>query len=79
MKVFGGGLKFYLHPFLTSVLDGGDWSASHTSRFTPRVKSPRCLLNRRLGGPQNQSGRRGEEKNLLPLPEFEHWIVQRVT
>jgi hypothetical protein len=30
-------------------------------------KIPRYRLNRRLGGPQNRSGRRGVEKNL-PLP-----------
>jgi hypothetical protein len=38
-------------------------------RFTPRPlylrgKSPRYQLDRRLGGPQNQYGRRGEEKIL---------------
>jgi hypothetical protein len=32
--------------------------------FYPRGNSPRYLLNSRLGGPQNRSGRRGEEKNL---------------
>jgi hypothetical protein len=40
-------------------------------RFTPRPlyprrKSPLYLLDRRLGGPQNRSGRRGEEKILDP-------------
>jgi hypothetical protein len=25
-----------LHDFLTSALDGGDWSASRPGRFTPR-------------------------------------------
>jgi hypothetical protein len=44
-------------------------------RFTPRSlyphgNSPRYLLHRRLGGPQNRSGRRGQEKNLL-LPGLE--------
>jgi hypothetical protein len=32
----------------------------------PRVKSPRYPLHRRLGGPQNRSGRRGEETILSP-------------
>jgi hypothetical protein len=43
--------------------------------FTPqpfylRGKSPRDPLDRRLSGPQNRSGRRGEEK-LLTLPGLE--------
>jgi hypothetical protein len=32
----------------------------------PRGKSPRCPLDRRLGGPQSRSGQRGEEKILDP-------------
>jgi hypothetical protein len=49
--------------FLTSVLDGGEWSASRPGRFT-KGESPRYSLDRRLGGPQSQSGRNVEEKNL---------------
>jgi hypothetical protein len=37
-------------------------------------------LNRRLGGHQRQSGRYGEDKNVLPLPVFEprtiHFLAQ---
>jgi hypothetical protein len=32
----------------------------------PREKSPQYLLDRRPGGPQSRSGRRGEEKILDP-------------
>jgi hypothetical protein len=32
----------------------------------PRAKSPRYPFDRRLGGPQSRSGRRGEEKILDP-------------
>jgi hypothetical protein len=28
-------VEVQLHAFLTSVLDGGEWSASHPRRFTP--------------------------------------------
>jgi hypothetical protein len=35
-------------------------------------------LNRRLGGPQNRSGRGGEEKNSQPLPGLEPPIIQPV-
>jgi hypothetical protein len=52
--------------FLTSALVRGEWSVSRPGRFNPRGKISRYLLNRRLGGPQNQSGRHGEEKILAP-------------
>jgi hypothetical protein len=48
---------------LTSVLHGGEWSTSRPGRFTPR--------DRTLGGPQNRSGRGGEEKNSQPPPGIE--------
>jgi hypothetical protein len=53
--------------FLTSVLSGSEWSASRPSYFTPRGKKPRYPLDRRLGMPQNRSGRGGEEKISLFL------------
>jgi hypothetical protein len=65
MKTYGGvevGL-----PFLTSaLLDRGEWSASRSCHFTRRGKSPWYPLDRRLSGPQNQSGLCGEETNLDP-------------
>jgi len=33
-------VEVYLNVFLTSTLDGGEWSASRTSRFTPRETAP---------------------------------------
>jgi hypothetical protein len=35
----------------------------------PRGKNPSYPFYRRLGGPQSRSGRGGEEKSSLPLPE----------
>jgi hypothetical protein len=37
----------------------------------PQEKSPWYQLDRRLGGPQNRSGRGGEEKNFQPPPGIE--------
>jgi hypothetical protein len=48
MKTYWG-VEIQLHAFLTSALDGGEWSASHPGRFTPR-EIPWYPLDRRLGG-----------------------------
>ena len=59
------GLEVQLHSFLTSVLDGGEWS-TYTGRFILR-KEPWYPLNRRMIGPHSRSGRFGEEENLFSL------------
>ena len=38
----------------------------------------RQMVVRRLGGPQNPSGRSGEQKNLLSLPLFEFGVVKPI-
>jgi hypothetical protein len=69
----------WLHAFLTSTLDGDEWSASRPGRFTPpQEKSHWYPLDRRVGGPQNRSGRGGEGKNSQPLPVLEPPIIQPV-
>jgi hypothetical protein len=40
-------VEVYLHAFLTSALDGGEWSASLPGRFTP---GERTLSTHRIGG-----------------------------
>jgi hypothetical protein len=70
MKAYWG-VEVYFHAFFTSVLDGGEWSASCPCHFTPGGKSPWNLLDRRLGGPQSWFGRGGAEKNPQPLPGLE--------
>jgi hypothetical protein len=43
------------------------WVVSFTPQpLYPRGRNCRYPLDRRLGGPQNRSRRRGEEKNLVP-------------
>jgi hypothetical protein len=45
----------------------------------PQGKSSWYPSDRRLGGPQSQSGHGGEEKNSQPLPRLEPLIIQPVT
>jgi hypothetical protein len=54
-----GERRYSSYPFLTSALDGGEWSASRPGRALPPGKEPRYPLDRRLGGPQSRSGCRG--------------------
>jgi hypothetical protein len=55
-----GEKRYSSYSFLTSALDGGEWSASRPGRaLYPRGKDPRYPLDRRLGGPQSRSGHRG--------------------
>jgi hypothetical protein len=54
MKVPGGERRHSSYSFSTSALDGGEWSASR-----PWGKDPQYPLDRKLGGPQSRSGRRG--------------------
>jgi hypothetical protein len=61
MKEYGGMDRH----FLTLELAGSEWLASRPGRFTPGER-PRYPLDRRLGGPQSRSGRRGEEKIVAP-------------
>jgi hypothetical protein len=49
----------------------------HAPAALPPGKSPWYPLDRRLGGPQSQSGRGGEEKNWNP-PIIQS-VVQRFT
>jgi hypothetical protein len=51
-----GEVDVYSHVFLTSSLAG--------SQLHAQGKSVKYPLDRKLGGPQSRSGRRGEEKIL---------------
>ena len=59
---------------ITSALDGSGWSTPRPSLFTPGKKT-QCLLYRRLGGPQGQSG---QVRKMSPLPGFDSRTVQPV-
>jgi hypothetical protein len=69
MKVYGE-VDVHIHIFLTLALDGGEWSASRPSRFTPGERAPGSY---RIGGCVSQ--RAGlddvEKRKLLTLPGLE--------
>jgi len=48
------GLEVWLHSFLTSALDRGEWLTSCPGQFTSEDRV-QYSLNRRLGGPQSHS------------------------
>jgi hypothetical protein len=62
MKVYGG-VDVYIHIFLISVLVVVNFTPK---QLYPRGKSHPYPFDRRLNGPQNRSGRHGEEKILDP-------------
>jgi hypothetical protein len=71
------GVEVQLHAFLTSALDGGEWSASFPAHFTPpppQGKNPLYPFDRRPSAPQSQSGRSGKEKKShhCPCQELNH-------
>jgi hypothetical protein len=50
--------KYRSYSFLTSALDGGEWSASRPERALPLGKGTLYQLDRRLNGSQSQSEHR---------------------
>jgi hypothetical protein len=73
-----GELKYSSTHYLTSALNGCEWSASRPCRFIPREKRRWYPLDRRLGGLQSRSGRGGEEKNSQTVPGLKPPIIQPV-
>jgi hypothetical protein len=58
-----------IHIFLTSVLVGGQWSASCPGRFTPGERAPGTHWIGSWVG--HRAGRDDEKRNFLTLPGFE--------
>jgi hypothetical protein len=63
-------MEVYLHAFLTSALDGGEFSVSRPGRFTPEDIALDIYWIREWMGPQSRSGRGGEEEKPLLLSEI---------
>jgi hypothetical protein len=66
MKTYRG-VEDYRYTFLTSALDGEEWSASRPGCFTPEEKVPSIhWMGTGMGGTP-EMGLNAVEKNLLPL------------
>lgn len=63
------GVEVYLHSFLSSALDIGQWSTSRCGRFIPK-KECQYSLQRTLGGSQSRNGNSGEEKRAWDTRTF---------
>jgi hypothetical protein len=61
-EALGGKRSSY--SFLTSAVDGGEWSVSRPVCALPQGKDPRYPFYRRLGGPQPVWTQRLEEKSF---------------
>jgi hypothetical protein len=68
-----GERRYSSYSFMTSALDGSEWSASRPSRALPSGKDPppRYPLYSILDGPHSRSGQEATEKILSPLPGIE--------
>jgi hypothetical protein len=60
------GVEVQLHAFLTSALDGGEWSASRTGRFIPRERAPSAHWIR--GWLDPRAGLDAVERRKIPSP-----------
>jgi hypothetical protein len=70
------GCTVIVHSFLSSALDGGEWSASRT--FYPRGKRAQYPLDRRLTDSQRQCGSGGEKKKIPALDGNRNWVVRSI-
>jgi hypothetical protein len=68
MKMYGG-VEVWVHAFLISALDGGEWSASRFGRFTLTDRVPSIHWISDWCRPQGRSGCGGDKKNLCPCWE----------
>jgi hypothetical protein len=68
-----GGVGVYFHAFLTSALDGGEWSASRHGRFNSGSYCIGGWVGLRVGLDVTE-----KRKNLLPLPGIEARLLGRL-
>jgi hypothetical protein len=69
MKTYGG-VEIQLDAFLTSALDGGEWSVHAAAALSPGER-PWYQLYRKLSGPHSRSVCGDKEKEFVPPPAVE--------
>jgi hypothetical protein len=74
--VGGRERKYSSYSFLTLVLVGGEWSVSQPGHALAPGKGHRYPVDRRLGGPQNRFGHRGERKSSFACARDQTPITQ---
>jgi hypothetical protein len=71
-RLGGGGGRYSSYSFMTSALDGGEWSASRPGRaFTPGESTPGTHWTGGWVGPRAGLDTEDRGKNPLPLPGIE--------
>jgi len=60
-----GGTEEHLHLILTAALDGVEWLISRLPPLYPQRNIPEFPLQKRMGGPQGQSGPLWEREKAL--------------
>jgi hypothetical protein len=77
---FGGERRYSSYSFMTSTLDGDEWSASLPGPALTQEMESRYPLYRRMGGSYSRSGHRGQRKNHYPCrgSNPNHPVVQSV-
>jgi len=77
MKTYGG-VELQHHVFLTSVLDGGGWSASRPWRFTPG-ENPTAPIGSETGWAPEPPWMRWQREETPAPAEYRTPVVQLVT
>jgi hypothetical protein len=65
------GMEVWLHPFLTSALDGDEWSASRPRHFTCGERAPGAYRIGGWVGPRASLDAEAKRKKSVPLPGIE--------
>jgi hypothetical protein len=72
-----GMVEVYLHAFLTSALDGGEWSASRPGCFTGGERAPGTHWIEGLVGPRAGLDTVAKTKNSYPYRESKRGRLDR--
>jgi hypothetical protein len=71
MEALVGEMSYSSNSFMTSALDGGEWSASRTGRALPQGKGHAVPIGEEAGWASEPVWTQRLQKNYLPLPGIE--------